>query len=100
MSETSTDHDAIRKWAEGKGGKPAAVDRTHSDEDVGLIRIMFPDAPNSHHENLVEITWEEFFKEFDERNLALIFDEGSLFNKLIGRDTAEKREHGDHKAHR
>lgn len=100
MSETSTDHDAIRKWAESKGGKPAAVDRTHSDKDVGLIRIMFPDAPNSHHDNLVEITWEEFFKEFDERNLALIFDEGSLFNKLVGRDTAEKREHGDHKAHR
>jgi len=100
MSETTTDHDAIRKWAESKGGKPAAVDRTHTDEDVGLIRIMFPDAPNSHHENLVEITWEEFFKEFDERNLALIIDEKSLFNKLIGRDTAEKREHGDHKAHR
>ena len=100
MSETSTDHDAIRKWAESKGGKPAAVDRTHSDKDVGLIRIMFPDAPNSHHENLVEITWEEFFKEFDERNLALILDDKSLFNKLVGRDTADKREHGDHKAHR
>ena len=100
MSETSTDHDAIRKWAESKGGKPAAVDRTHSDKDVGLIRIMFPDAPNSHHDNLVEITWEEFFKEFDERKLALILDDKSLFNKLVGRDTAEKREHGDHKAHR
>jgi hypothetical protein len=100
MAETTTDHDIIRKWAESKGGKPAAVDRTHSDKDVGLIRIMFPDAPNSHHDNLVEITWEEFFKEFDERNLALLFEEGSLFNKLIGRDTAEKREHGDHKAAR
>jgi hypothetical protein len=100
MSETTTDHDAIRRWAESKGGKPAAVDRTHSDKDVGLIRIMFPDAPNSHHENLVEITWEEFFKEFDERQLALILDDKSLFNKLVGRDTAEKREHGDHKAHR
>ena len=100
MSETTTDHDAIRTWAESKGGKPAAVDRTHSDKDVGLIRIMFPDAPNSHHENLVEITWEEFFKEFEERQLALILDEKSLFNKIVGRDTAEKREHGDHKAHR
>ena len=100
MSETTTDHDAIRRWAESKGGKPAAVDRTHSDKDVGLIRIMFPDAPNSHHENLVEITWEEFFKEFEERQLALILDEKSLFNKIVGRDTAEKREHGDHKAHR
>ena len=100
MSETTTDHDRIRRWAESKGGKPAAVDRTHSDKDVGLIRIMFPDAPNSHHENLVEITWDEFFKEFEDRQLALILDDKSLFNKLIGRDTAEKREHGDHKAHR
>ena len=100
MSETTTDHDTIRKWAECKGGKPAAVDRTHSEDDVGLIRIMFPDAPNSHHDHLVEISWEEFFKEFEDRQLALILDEKSLFNKLIGRDTAEKREHGDHKAHR
>ena len=100
MSETTTDHDTIRKWAESKGGKPAAVDRTHSDKDVGLIRIMFPDAPNSHHENLVEISWEEFFEEFESKQLALILDEKSLFNKLIGRDTAEKREHGDHKAAR
>ena len=100
MSETTTDHDAIRKWAESKGGKPAAVDRTHSDKDVGLIRIMFPDAPNSHDENLVEISWEEFFEEFEAKQLALILDEKSLFNKLIGRDTAEKREHGDHKASR
>ncbi len=100
MSETTTDHDTIRKWAEGKGGKPAAVDRTHSEEDVGLIRIMFPDSPNSHHDNLVEITWEEFFQEFEDRQLALVFDGKSLFNKLIGRDTAEKREHGDHKGAR
>jgi hypothetical protein len=100
MSETTTDHDRIRQWAEAKGGKPAAVDRTHSDKDVGLIRIMFPEAPNSHHDNLVEITWDEFFKEFEERQLALILDDKSLFNKLIGRDTADKREHGDHKAAR
>ena len=100
MAETTTDHDTIRKWAESKGGKPAAVDRTHSDKDVGLIRIMFPDAPNSHHEHLVEISWEEFFEEFDAKDLALLFDEKSLFNKLVGRDTAEKREHGDHAAAR
>ncbi|TNC74773.1 hypothetical protein [Rubellimicrobium roseum] len=100
MAETTTDHDTIRKWAESKGGKPAAVDRTHSEGDVGLIRLMFPDAPNSHHDHLVEIAWEEFFQEFEDKQLALLFDEGSLFNKLIGRDTAEKREHGDHAAAR
>ena len=61
MAETTTDHDTIRKWAEGKGGKPAAVKRTHKGDDVGIIRIMFPDNPQSEHDALTEITWDEFF---------------------------------------
>ncbi len=100
MSETTTDHDTIRKWAESKGGKPAAVTRTHKGADVGIIRIMFPDAPNSKHDALTEISWDEFFEEFEKRELALIYDKDSLFSKLVGRDTIEKREHGDHKAAR
>jgi hypothetical protein len=100
MAEVTTDHDTIRKWAEAKGGKPAAVDRTHQGGDVGIIRIMFPDAPQSEHENLVEISWDEFFKEFEERKLALLYDKDGRFNKIIGRDTAERREHGEHAASR
>ena len=100
MSETSTDHEKIRKWAEKHGGKPAVVQSTHGEHGVGIIRIEFPDAPNSKNDSLEEISWEEFFEEFEAKKLALILDEGSLFNKLIGRDTAEKREHGDHKAAR
>ena len=100
MAETTTDHDEIRKWAESKGGKPAAVKRTHSDDDVGIIRVMFPDAENSKHDALVEISWEEFFDEFEERELALLYDKNSMFSKIIGRDTAEKRAKGDHDAAR
>ena len=100
MAETTTDHDEIRKWAEGKGGKPAAVERTHSDDDVGIIRIMFPDAQNSEHSALTEISWDEFFEEFEKRNLALLYEKGSMFSKIIGRDTAEKRAKGDHDAAR
>ena len=100
MAETTTDHETIRKWADSKGGKPAAVDRTHAGGDVGIIRIMFPGAPQSEHENLVEISWEEFFREFDERKLALIYDPNSRFNKVVGRDTVEHREHGQHRAAR
>jgi hypothetical protein len=99
-SLTTTDHDEIRKWAEANGGKPAAVARTHSDQDVGIVRIMFPDAPNSEHAALTEISWDDFFKEFEDRKLALLYDPQSLFSKIIGRDTAEKRAHGDHKAAR
>lgn len=100
MAETTTDHNAIRRWAERHGGKPAAVDRTHQGDDVGIIRLMFPKAPNSEHDHLVEITWDEFFKEFEERELAFIYDDKSLFNKIIGRDTAERRAHGDNDAAR
>lgn len=100
MAEVTTDHDTIRKWADKHGGKPAAVERTHKDDDVGIIRIMFPDAPRSEHEALVEITWDEFFKELDERSLALLYEPDSMFSKIIGRDTAERRAHGEHGAHR
>lgn len=100
MAEVTTDHDEIRTWADRHGGKPAAVDRTHSEGDVGIIRIMFPKAPRSEHDHLVEISWDAFFQEFEDRSLALLYEPDSMFSKIIGRDTAEKRAKGDHKAAR
>lgn len=105
MAKTTTDHDEIRHWAESHGGKPAVVRSTHHQgksrkTGVGLLRLMFPKARQSDHDELEEIGWDEFFKQFDDSKLALLYEEGSNFNKLIGRDTAEKREHGDHKAAR
>jgi hypothetical protein len=95
-ANTTTDHETIRDWAESKGGKPAAVDRTHQGGDVGIIRIMFPDSPRSEHHSLVEITWEEFFKQFEDSKLALLYEEDSLFSKIVGRDTLERRDDGEH----
>jgi hypothetical protein len=100
MAEVTTEHDTIRKWAESHGGKPAAVRRTHQGGDVGIIRLMFPEAPLSEHDSLDEITWDEFFKEFEQRQLALLYEKDSMFNKIVGRDTAERRAHGDHDAAR
>jgi hypothetical protein len=98
MSETkyTTDHDTIRKWAEARGGRPAAVRTTHNDRDAGIIRIEFPDAPNAHDENLQEISWDEWFRKFDESKLALLYQDEtsggkqSNFNKLVSRDTARR----------
>jgi hypothetical protein len=100
MAEMTMDHRTIRKWAEAHGGKPAAVERTHSDEDTGIVRIMFPGSGASEHAALVEISWDEFFRRFEESKLALLYEEDSRFNKFIGRDTAEKRARGDHQASR
>ena len=97
----TTDHDQIRQWVEARGGKPAAVKATHRGDDPGIIRLIFPDAPNANDDSLEEISWEEFFEKFDDANLALVYQdntaggEKSFFNKLIGRETAEARRHGE-----
>jgi len=88
MSEVTTDHKKIQRWAERHGGKPAAVSSTHQQSDVGIIRIMFPKSKQSEHDNLEEISWDEFFAEFEKRSLALVYDEGSMFSKLVSRDSA------------
>lgn len=90
MSETTTNHDQIRKWAEKHKGVPAAVGATHEEDDTGIIRIMFPRAPQSEHDALVEISWEEFFAEFEKRKLALIYDPKSMFSKLVSRSGGGK----------
>jgi hypothetical protein len=106
QTKITTDHDEIRKWAETRGGRPAAVRSTQSKDNTGIIRIEFPRAPNAKDDNLEEISWDEFFGKFDESNLALLYQEEtasgerSNFNKLVGRETAEAREHGENHAGR
>lgn len=100
MATTTTDPDEIRRWAERHGGVPAAAKGTHQGGDVGLIRLMFPDSPWSHHGNLVEIGWDEFFEEMEAKDLALLYDDDTNFNKIIARDTADRRAHGESRARR
>lgn len=76
MAEVTANHDTIRHWVEKKGGKPAAVARTHQGSDVGIVRIMFPNTPQSEHQALTEISWDEFFEEFEKRKPALLYEEG------------------------
>jgi len=64
-SNATRDHEEIRRWAEERGGKPAHVKRTGSEEDIGVLRIEFPGFGGD--ENLEPISWEDFFAKFDER---------------------------------
>jgi hypothetical protein len=95
-SKVTTDHGEIRRWAEERGAKPAAVIRTESDDDPGIIRLDFPGYSGAG--SLEEISWDDWFKKFDERGLALLYQEHtangekSNFNKIISRDTAEEVE--------
>ncbi|WP_408957586.1 hypothetical protein [Natrinema sp. 74] len=83
-SQTTTDHETIREWAEDKGGQPARVGGTGDGDDGGLLRLDFGDED----EELTEISWDEFFDEFEDSNLALVYEEDSRFSKLVDRDSA------------
>src|SRR3569833_2785922 len=41
-SHVTTDHNKIRHWVEERGGCPAAVKATERKNDVGILRIDFP----------------------------------------------------------
>src|SRR5947199_2934955 len=70
-SYTTTDHDVIRAWAEARGGVPASVEGTGADGDAGVLRIEFRDDKGG----LDEVDWEPFFKTFDDRGLAFVYQE-------------------------
>lgn len=83
-SNTTTNHDEIREWVEERDGRPAIV-RTKG--EGGVLRIDFGE-PES---NLEEIEWEEFFRVFDESDLAFLYQDEtsagkeSRFNKFVQR---------------
>lgn len=82
--KTLTDHEEIKKWVEARGGKPVRVKGTEN-----LLRIDFPGFNGK--DKLEEISWDEFFKTFDENNLAFLCQEQtaegkeSRFFKFINR---------------
>lgn len=91
-SQTTTDHDTIRKWAEARKAQPACVKGTGSGKDPGIIRLDFPGY--SGDDKLEQISWDEWFDKFEEQQLALIYQDKtadgqqSNFNKLVSRDKA------------
>lgn len=70
-SKVTTDHAAIREWAEQRGGEPAIVKGTGDNNSQGLLRIAFQDK----EDNLEKVSWETFFKTFDDNNLAMVFQD-------------------------
>jgi hypothetical protein len=99
-SRVSTDHEEIQQWAEERGAKPAYVRGTGGKGDIGMLRLDFPGFTGE--DSLEHITWDEWFEKFDERHLALLFQEEtasgqkSNFNKIVSRETAQEVEHGKH----
>src|SRR3954469_17948311 len=90
-SQTTTDHEEIRKWAEARGAKPSCVRGTGGKDDIGMIRLDFPGY--SGEGKLEPISWDEWFEKFDDQQLALVYQETtaegekSNFNKPVSRES-------------
>ena len=82
---TTTDHDEIRKWVESRNGHPARV--RDSGGKGGILRVDFGEP----EEGLEPIDWDQFFKTFDDRKLAFLYQDKtedgdkSRFSKFVSR---------------
>ena len=85
-TKRTTDHDTIREWVERRAGTPACV----PGDDEGELRIDFPGEAGD--ESLEHISWEEWFRKFDEKSLCFLYQEekasgeSSSFFKLLSRN--------------
>ena len=70
-SLATTHHEVIRQWAEERGGTPATVEGTEHGDHLGVLRIDF----GGNDSNLRRVSWEEWFKTFDDRRLNFIYQE-------------------------
>lgn len=90
-AHTTTDHALIRKWTEQRNGQPATVQGTGSGNEPGILRIQFPNYGKD--ENLTQLSWEDFFRKFEEERLAFVYQdttkdgETSRFSKFVSRNT-------------
>jgi hypothetical protein len=88
-SNTTTDHDEIRRWVEERGGQPARVRETGSDGDPGILRIDFPGRGDD--ERLEPMDCDDWFEAFEDNDLAFLYREKtkegdtSRFSKLVSR---------------
>lgn len=65
-------HDKIREWVESRGGTPSVVEHTW-DGYHGALSVDF----DSMDTELAEISWEEFFRIFEQDGLDFVYQDES-----------------------
>jgi hypothetical protein len=90
-SNTTTDLNEIKKWAEARQGKPVIVKGTGGGkDDGGVLRIDFPGFRGE--DTFEEVSWDEWYKIFKSRDLAFLYQDKtsdgkeSRFFKLINNE--------------
>jgi hypothetical protein len=72
-SLVTRNHEVITRWADARNGRPATIQGTEHEGRPGVLRFNFPGFAESG--KLQEISWEQWFRSFDERGLNFIYQE-------------------------
>ncbi|HEX6796537.1 MAG TPA: hypothetical protein VF116_02350 [Ktedonobacterales bacterium] len=64
-------HDVIKHWAEERGGTPATI-QSNDPNNPRVLRINFPGYGG---QSLQPVTWQAWFKTFDDRHLVFLFQQ-------------------------
>ncbi len=93
-TKATTDHAHIQRWVEERGGHPARVKGTAVEGSSGVLLIDYPGYSST--QTLEAISWHEFFKGFEENQLAFLYEDEkkagsqSRFSKLVNRDAGQQ----------
>ncbi len=64
--------DVIKQWAEERNATPATVPGTEHDDHLGVMRFNFPGYGGK---DLQEVSWDQWIKTFEERQLVFLFQQ-------------------------
>jgi hypothetical protein len=89
MPRILTDHETIRRWAEGCGVQPRCPEAMPGEEGPGL---QLSPAEADISPAAQPVTWAAWFRLFDAHDLALVIDDASRqpspFNQIVKRPAA------------
>ena len=66
------EHETIQTWAEDRHAVPSTVAGSNDEGSLGALGFDFSGQGG---DGLEHITWEQFFKTFEERNLIFVYQE-------------------------
>ena len=76
--KATTNHNEIKRWIVNHGGSPAIFDDPQAKADLPSIHVDFPGDRDAEYMQeavvITKVSWEEFFKKFEEKKLAFIYE--------------------------
>jgi hypothetical protein len=77
---STIDHNEIKSWTEERKGAPASLKEPSEEASNLILRILFNGDKNVNQAK--EISWEQFFKLFEQHQLALVYKHENFGGKL------------------